>query len=80
MCRADEILKKLHGSELTRKYFDKHGFDTPIIVDVIEDLGLKVPSADFSISDVETCVGELPSLVMSDSNKYSLFTLRSHRK
>ena len=61
-CSPDEILRTVHGAELTTNYFDKHGFDTPIMVDVSEGLGLKVPSADFSVSDVERCVGELRSL------------------
>ena len=61
-CSPDEILRTVHGAELTTSYFDKHGFDSPIMVDVSEGLGLKVPSPDFSVSDVERCVGELHSL------------------
>ena len=45
------------------EYFDKHGFDQPLIVDKKDGLGLKVPLKDFSIADVERCVGEYISYV-----------------
>ena len=40
------------------EYFDLHGFDTPLIVDKKEGLGLKMPPKNFTIADVERCVGE----------------------
>ncbi len=49
----------MKGSEVTIDYFEKHGFTYPLIVDKKEGLGLKVPPPDFSIADVERCVGEL---------------------
>ena len=39
------------------EYFESHGFQTPLIVDCKDGLGLKVPHNDFSIADVERCVG-----------------------
>ena len=48
----------MKGSEVTVEYFDLHGFDTPLIVDKKEGLGLKMPPKDFTIADVERCVGE----------------------
>ena len=60
--RADgEVLFRVSGSEVTVEYFDKHGFDKPLIVDKKDGLGLKVPLKDFSIADVERCVGECAS-------------------
>ena len=49
----------MKGSEITLDYFEKNGFNNPLIVDKKDGLGLKVPSRDFSIADVERCVGEL---------------------
>ncbi|KAK7818092.1 hypothetical protein U0070_014687 [Myodes glareolus] len=54
---ADEIIVKMHGSQLTQRYLEKHGFDVPIMVPKLEDLGLRLPSPDFSVMDVERYVG-----------------------
>ena len=54
---ADEIIVKMHGSQLTQRYLEKHGFDVPIMVPRLEDLGLRLPSPDFSVMDVERYVG-----------------------
>ena len=39
------------------EYFQKHGFSKPLIVDMKDGLGIKVPPAEFNIADVERCVG-----------------------
>lgn len=55
---ADEIpLLRLHGSELTSDFVDKHGFDTPVLVEKKDGLGLSLPPSNFSIQDVEFYVG-----------------------
>ncbi|CAH7470829.1 Kdm7a [Phodopus roborovskii] len=54
---ADEIVVKMHGSQLTQRYLEKHGFDAPIMVPKLDDLGLRLPSATFSVMDVERYVG-----------------------
>lgn len=40
------------------KYFERNGFQTPILVEEKEGLGLKVPHEDFSVADVERYVGK----------------------
>uniref|UniRef100_H0WWU3 [histone H3]-dimethyl-L-lysine(9) demethylase n=1 Tax=Otolemur garnettii TaxID=30611 RepID=H0WWU3_OTOGA len=50
---ADEIIVKMHGSQLTQRYLEKHGFDVPIMVPKLDDLGLRLPSPTFSVTDVE---------------------------
>ncbi|XP_001367949.2 lysine-specific demethylase 7A [Monodelphis domestica] len=54
---ADEIIVKMNGSQLTQRYLEKHGFDVPIMVPKIDDLGLRLPPPTFSVMDVERYVG-----------------------
>ena len=54
---GDEILIKLHGSELTLDYLERNGFSSPIVVENKENLGLIVPPSTFSVADVERYVG-----------------------
>ena len=55
---GDEIpLLRLHGSELTPEFFNKHGFSTPILVEKKDGLSLTVPPRTFTIQDVENYVG-----------------------
>ena len=56
---GDEIpILRLHGSELTPEFFNKHGFDTPILVEKKDGLSLTVPPRTFTIQDVENFVGK----------------------
>ena len=55
---GDEVVVKLHGSELTKDYLDRHGFGSPIVVENKDGLGLIVPPSTFSVSDVERYVGK----------------------
>ncbi|MCJ8734443.1 hypothetical protein PDJAM_G00235470 [Pangasius djambal] len=54
---ADEVLVKMHGSQVTQRYLERHGFRYPIAVTQKEGLGLQLPSSDFSVKDVERYVG-----------------------
>ncbi|ELK13802.1 JmjC domain-containing histone demethylation protein 1D [Pteropus alecto] len=54
---ADEIIVKMHGSQLTQRYLEKHGFEVPIMVPKLDDLGLRLPAPTFSVMDVERYVG-----------------------
>ncbi|KAG8523365.1 Lysine-specific demethylase 7A [Galemys pyrenaicus] len=54
---ADEIIVKTHGSQLTQRYLEKHGFEVPIMVAKLDDLGLRLPPPTFSVMDVERYVG-----------------------
>ncbi|XP_060101653.1 lysine-specific demethylase 7A [Heteronotia binoei] len=54
---ADDIILKMHGSQLTQRYLEKHGFDVPIMVSKLDGLGLRLPPPTFSVLDVERYVG-----------------------
>ncbi|KAM7128793.1 lysine-specific demethylase 7A isoform 2-T2 [Ciconia maguari] len=54
---ADEVILKMHGSQLTQRYLEKHGFDVPIMVPKLDGLGLRLPPPTFSVLDVERYVG-----------------------
>lgn len=56
---GDEVLLYLHGSQLSSQHFEKHGFSQPIMINKKDGLGLKVPSSDFQVADVERYVGEV---------------------
>lgn len=48
------------GPELNLTYLQKHGLQIPLLFKEKSGLGLRVPSSNFSINDVRTCVGECP--------------------
>ncbi|XP_032893691.1 lysine-specific demethylase 7A isoform X2 [Amblyraja radiata] len=54
---AGGIVIKMHGTQLTHKYLEKHGFDFPILVPKIDGLGIALPSSTFSVRDLEEYVG-----------------------
>ncbi|XP_043084773.1 lysine-specific demethylase 7B-like, partial [Puntigrus tetrazona] len=54
---GDEILQPMHGSQVTQRYLERHGFRYPIAVHKMEGLGLCLPPPDFSVKDVERYVG-----------------------
>ncbi|CAI9624223.1 unnamed protein product, partial [Staurois parvus] len=54
---ADEIILRMNGSQLTQRYLEKHGFNLPIMVPQLDDLGLRLPPPTFSVMDVERYVG-----------------------
>ena len=58
VCSDDEVMVYLHGSQLTTQYFEKHGFSRPIMIKKKDGLGVKVPSPEFRVCDVEKYVGE----------------------
>ncbi|KAI4902439.1 hypothetical protein NFI96_011490 [Prochilodus magdalenae] len=54
---ADELLIHMHGSQVTQRYLERHGFRYPIAVVQMDGLGLRLPPSNFSVKDVERCVG-----------------------
>ena len=57
----------LHGSQLSTQYFEKHGFSRPVMIKKKDGLGLKVPSPDFQVSDVEKYVGEGSNIIVTNN-------------
>ncbi|OCT86077.1 lysine-specific demethylase 7A isoform X2 [Xenopus laevis] len=54
---ADDLLLRMNGSQLTQRYLEKQGFNLPIMVPRLDDLGLRLPPPTFSVMDVERYVG-----------------------
>lgn len=46
------------GPELNLAYVQKNGLNIPLLFRDSSGLGLRVPSSNFSINDVRTCVGK----------------------
>ncbi|KAL5493559.1 hypothetical protein EMCRGX_G014760 [Ephydatia muelleri] len=49
---GDTIVHRLHGSEVTRDYFERTAFCSPVLVEQLEGLGLVVPP-NITVSDIE---------------------------
>ena len=56
VCSGDKIIHRLHGSELTRDYFERTTFSSPVLVEQPEGLGLVVPP-NITASDIEKLIG-----------------------
>ena len=54
---ATEVIITPNGSEVTTDWFNDNGFNTPLLIDQPEGLGLTVPTSDFTVADVERYVG-----------------------
>ena len=50
-------MELLSGSELTEEHLEGRGFSRPIMVRERKGLEMRLPPQNFSISDVERCVG-----------------------
>ncbi|KAL5493567.1 hypothetical protein EMCRGX_G014770 [Ephydatia muelleri] len=53
---GDKIVHRLHGSELTRDYFERTAFSSPVLVEQPEGLGIVVPP-NITASDIERFIG-----------------------
>lgn len=52
------LFRELTGSEFSLTYLQRHGLTTPLLFKDKAGLGLRVPSPNFSVNDVRTCVGK----------------------
>lgn len=62
------MVRELKGSDLTVAYLQQYGFNIPLLFKEKSGLGLRVPSRNFSIRDVRTCVGSRRVLDVMDVN------------
>lgn len=53
------LFQEMNGADLNLAYLQKHGLKIPLLFRDKTGLGLRVPSTNFSINDVRTCVGKL---------------------
>ena len=59
MCfSAGEVVKRMHGRDLTVNYWDTNGFDVPLLVEKKDGLGLRVPAPSITVEDIEKRIGE----------------------
>ncbi|XP_060577068.1 lysine-specific demethylase 7B-like isoform X2 [Ruditapes philippinarum] len=64
---ADEIpVLRLPGHAIGKIYFDKHGFDVPLLFESTDGLGMTLPPATFTIQDVEDYVGSMREIDVID--------------
>ncbi|CAH1801472.1 unnamed protein product [Owenia fusiformis] len=64
----EKLVKVMEGKDVTVAYWQKHGFDTPIVVHERSGLGMRVPSENFKVNDVKQCVGSRRVVDVMDVN------------
>lgn len=62
------MVREMKGSDLSVAYLQQFGFNIPLLFKEKSGLGLRVPSPNFSIRDVRTCVGSRRVLDVMDVN------------
>jgi len=65
---GDELLYMLHGREFNVAWCQETGFKVPVLCLKKDDLGLKVPQANFSIDQVRSYVGSRTLVEYVDSS------------
>lgn len=65
---ADEILLKPSGAQLTVEFLEEHSFSVPVMVLRRDGLGMTLPPASFSVSDIEHHIGNFFNIYVPDSN------------
>ncbi|XP_076255197.1 lysine demethylase 2 isoform X2 [Rhynchophorus ferrugineus] len=79
---AHGMVKEMRGEELNVAYFQKYGFNTPLLFKEKTGLGLRVPPSNFSINDVRVSVGSRRLLDVMDvsTQKNSEMTMKEWQK
>ncbi|XP_049529879.1 jmjC domain-containing histone demethylation protein 1 [Anopheles darlingi] len=62
------MVREMKGENLTVGFLQQNGFNIPLLFKEKTGLGLQVPSSNFSIGDVRTCVGSRRTLDVMDVN------------
>ncbi|KAJ8683024.1 hypothetical protein QAD02_018816 [Eretmocerus hayati] len=60
--------QEMNGSDLTVSYFQEHGLTIPLLIKEKTGLGIRVPSSNFDVNDVRTCVGSRRMVDVMDVN------------
>uniref|UniRef100_A0A2S2R0T4 [histone H3]-dimethyl-L-lysine(36) demethylase n=1 Tax=Sipha flava TaxID=143950 RepID=A0A2S2R0T4_9HEMI len=69
------FVKQMDGKDFTISYLQKNGFTIPLLFNDKVGLGLHVPSPNFSVNDVRTCVGSRRTLDVMDVNTQKNFEM-----
>lgn len=62
------MVREMKGTDLSVEFLQQYGFNIPLLFREKSGLGLRVPSPNFSIRDVRTCVGSKRLLDVMDVN------------
>uniref|UniRef100_A0A672ZBB9 PHD finger protein 8 n=1 Tax=Sphaeramia orbicularis TaxID=375764 RepID=A0A672ZBB9_9TELE len=62
---ADEVLLKPSGAQLTVEFLEEHSFSVPVMVLRRDGLGMTLPPASFSVSDIEHYIGKIDVIDVS---------------
>ncbi|KAJ1523891.1 hypothetical protein ONE63_010445 [Megalurothrips usitatus] len=62
------FVKEMNGKDFNIQYLQRNGFSTPLLFKEKSGLGIVVPSKNFTINDVRTCVGSRRMLDVVDVN------------
>ncbi|XP_053670041.1 jmjC domain-containing histone demethylation protein 1 [Anopheles nili] len=62
------MVREMKGENLTVGFLQQNGFNIPLLFKEKAGLGLQVPTANFTIGDVRTCVGSRRVLDVMDVN------------
>lgn len=62
------MVREMKGSDISVKFLQHYGFNIPLLFKEKAGLGIQVPSSNFSITDVRTCVGSRRTLDVMDVN------------
>ena len=52
------LYREMTGAEFNVAYIQKHGFGIPVLIQEKTGLGIRIPSSNFNVNDVRTCVGK----------------------
>ncbi|KXJ21067.1 Lysine-specific demethylase 7A [Exaiptasia diaphana] len=63
---SKDAVVSVAGKDLTMEYFERNGFNKPILINKKDDLGLVVPHPDFTVLDVERYIGSMKELDVID--------------
>ncbi|XP_014300265.1 jmjC domain-containing histone demethylation protein 1 isoform X1 [Microplitis demolitor] len=76
------LFREMTGPELNLAYVQKNGLNIPLLFRDSSGLGLRVPSSNFSINDVRTCVGSKRILEVMDvdTQKNEEMTMKDWQK
>lgn len=70
------ITKVPHGQDLTLEYFEKNGFERPLLIESKEGLGFVMPSSDeINLTEIENIVGSEYGLGVIDVERQEEFPM-----
>ncbi|KAK0093438.1 hypothetical protein PV326_013533 [Microctonus aethiopoides] len=76
------LFREMTGPELNLSYLQKYGLSIPLLFRDCAGLGIRVPSSNFSVNDVRTCVGSKRVLEVMDvdTQKNEEMTMKDWQK